>query len=318
MSTLIKSVQSNVKAAQAANPAPNTASPVKTVEKQAVKVEGTPPVAQVEAKPELKPWETVKHKIKVNDVEQELDYQDLINRAQKGMGADSKYQEAAAMRKQAETALRMLKEDPTKAYKLLGIDNNTQKQWAIKYLEEQAVESMLTPEQKAARDERNQLLSAAQELEALKKEKQQTELAQRQAVLEQQLGDKIVTTLDSSGLPKTREVVKRIAQKMLTYREAGFKQVTPQDVIDDVKQEYQSDLKAMLGGSAEDQLEAFLGDETVQKLIASRNKKIVAKNSPFTASPKGNTKKVDSKGKDTKKEYKGNQWRSELENKFKK
>lgn len=270
---------------------------------------------KVEAKPELKPWETMKHKIKVNDAEQELSYTELLERAQKGMGADTRFQEAAAMRKQAEQALKLLKTDPTQAFKLLDVDP---KSWAAKYLEEAAYEAMLSPEQKAQRDEKNSLMAQARELEALKKEKTDAATAKVREQIEQQLSQQVISALDTSGLPKTKEVVKRIAQKMITWREAGYKQVTPADVIADVKQEYQDDLKAMLGGAGEDQLEAFLGDETVKKLINKRNKTIQDKNSPFKAAAKNPTKKSSGKAAEVPKPMKGADWRRSLVEKWSK
>lgn len=235
---------------------------------------------------EPKPWETVKHKIKVNDVDQEFSYQELIDRAQKGMGADSRFQEAAQMRKQAEAALKLFKTDPTQAFKLLNVDP---KSWAAKYLEESAFEAMLTPEQKAARDEKNSMLSKIEELEALKKEKNDAANAQLMAKVEKQLGDQVIQALEASNMPKTREVVKRIAQKMLVYRQAGYKDVTAADVMPYVKQEYQEDLKALLGGTAEDQLEGFLGEDTVKKLINYRNQQIQDSQSPFKSKPRNNS-----------------------------
>lgn len=321
MSKLGAIAQATAANIQANTPATNvqssqTTTTVKTPEQVAQQATS---VVKPEIKVEPKPWETVKHKIKYNDAEQELSYQDLISNAQKGIGADAKYQEAAQMRKQAESALRLLKEDPSKAYQLLGITSEQQKQWAVKYLEDQAMEAMLTPQQKTERDERNKLLSAAQELEALKKERSDEQNKAVQAQVEQELGNSIISTLETAGLPKTRETVKRIAQKMLTYREAGFKQVTPADVISDVKREYQEDLKAMLGGAAEDQLEAFLGDDAVKKLIASRNKKILDKNSPFNASPKNSSTKKSSnkKAEPAQPVFKGNAWRRSVVDQWK-
>lgn len=232
----------------------------------------------VETKVEPKPWESVKHKIKYNDQDQELSYQELVDRAQKGMGADSKYQEAAALRKQATAALEALKTNPTEAFKLLGTDA---RKWAQEYLEEVASDAMLTPEQKRDRDERNDLKSKAKELEELKKAKEEEGNKVVRERIEKELSEKVIGALETSGLPKTKEVVKRIAQKMITWREAGFKQVQPADVIADVKKEYMEDLKALLGGAGEDQLEAFLGEESVKKLIKSRNKKIESKQGTF-------------------------------------
>lgn len=271
------------------------------------------PEVKVEAKPEPKPWETAKHKIKYNDADQELSYQELIERAQKGMGADAKYQEAAAMRKQAEAALKLLKTDPTQAFKHLGVDA---KQWASKYFEEIALESMLTDEQKADRDEKNKLMSAARELEEMKKANKEAEIKKFQEQYEQKLGQDMISTIEASGLPKTKEVGIRIAKKMMLYRDAGYKNVTPADVITEVKTEMMADIKSLLGNSDEGQLAAFLGDDAVKKLITARNKTIQSAQSPFNKT--GSSKKAASKPKQEapKPELRGNQWRKNIEAKF--
>lgn len=267
-----------------------------------------------ETKPTPQPWETVKHKIKYNDADQELSYQELIDRAQKGMGADSKYQEAAGLRKQATSALEALKSNPTEAFKLLGMDP---RKWAQEYLEQMASDAMLSPEEMADRNERDDLRNKARELDELKKANEEEGNKVVRDRVEKELGDKVIGALEQSGLPKTKEVVKRIAQKMIVWREAGFKQVEPKDVIDDVKKEYMDDLKALLGGAQEDQLEAFLGEESVKKLIKNRNKKIEEKQGKF-----GKTDKQQPSSSNKKQSKKENQtpteWRRELEAKYKK
>lgn len=267
-----------------------------------------------ETKPNPQPWETVKHKIKYNDADQELSYQELIDRAQKGMGADSKYQEAAGLRKQATSALEALKSNPTEAFKLLGMDP---RKWAQEYLEQMASDAMLSPEEMADRNERDELRNKARELDELKKANEEEGNKVVRDRVEKELGDKVIGALEQSGLPKTKEVVKRIAQKMIVWREAGFKQVEPKDVIDDVKKEYMDDLKALLGGAQEDQLEAFLGEESVKKLIKNRNKKIEEKQGKFGKTDK--QQPSSSNKKQSKKEVQTpTEWRRELEAKYKK
>lgn len=58
--------------------------------------------------------ETPKHKIKVNGEEQELTVEELIALAQKGVGAEQKFEEAARLRREAEEMRAQPKEEPSK------------------------------------------------------------------------------------------------------------------------------------------------------------------------------------------------------------
>ena len=230
-------------------------------------------------------------KVKVDGQELEVDENELIKGYTHGKAAAKRMEEAAMTRKEAEQVLRIFKDNPREAFKLLGRDA---RQFAEQIINDELQEAMLSPQERELRDYKRKV----EEYEGQRRQAQEEyERQQMEAELARQaetIQTDIINTLETAGLPKTERTVGRIVYYMQAALQAGYN-VTPKDVVQQVREDYKHDLNSLLGGLPEDALEAFLGAETVRKIAKSTVKQAKA---PSTV-PK--TVNADRKPKDDKK-----------------
>lgn len=209
-------------------------------------------------------------KVKVDNEEIEVDEEELKRGYTHARAAAKRMEEASRTRKEAEEVLKILKENPKYVMEKLGLNP---RQFAEMVINEELQEAMLDPKDKELREYKRQLERyQAQEREAREAyEREQKELEMQRYT--QEIQTQIVDVLETSGLPKTERTIGRIAYYMQAALQAGFENVTPKDVIDHVKKDYQFDLKQMLGGLTEEQLEAYLDQDLVRKIAKSTVKK---------------------------------------------
>lgn len=204
-------------------------------------------------------------KVKVDGQEMEVDESELIKGYTHGKAAAKRMEEAALSRKEAEQVLRMFRENPKEAFKLLGRDA---RQFAEQVINDELQEAMLSPQERELRDYKRKV----EEYESQsRRAKEQYEREQMEADIARQaetIQGEIISTLESAGLPKTERTVSRIVYYMQAALQAGYN-VGPKDVIQQVREDYKHDLNSLLGGLPEDALEAFLGADTVRKIAKS-------------------------------------------------
>lgn len=220
------------------------------------------------AVPGAAPGETVAetmarmYKVKVDGQEIEVDENELVNGYSQAKASQKRMQEAAMSRKEAESVLRMFKENPRQAMTRLGIDV---RQLAESVIQDELSEAMLSPEQKELRQYKRQLEEYQSQEKSAKEQYEKQQQEQEMARYTEQIQSEIVSTLDTAGLPKTERTVGRIAYYMQSAISAGYPNVTPADVIEYVKNDYVADFKSFLGGMSEDQIEMFLGSDVLRK-----------------------------------------------------
>lgn len=197
--------------------------------------------------------------------------EEVLSYLQKAEASDSKFQEAAAVRKAAIQFIDDLKKNPRKVLSdpNIGVDL---KKFAEEIMNETLQEMEKSPEQR----EREKL---QKELEALRKEKEdekksweEKEFTRMQAEHEKQLETDISAALDIGGLPKTPRTVKAMAEMMMIALENGI-DLSPADIAPIVKNTTLTEFKEVVGSLSDDQLEDFLGKEILGRL----RKKNVAK-----------------------------------------
>ena len=210
------------------------------------------------------------YKVTVNGAEREVGEEDLIRGYQKGLSADEKFQQANEQYKIAEEVLRLFKTSPKEAMAKLGMDA---KQFAEQVLQEHMEELQLTDEQRELRDAKRRLDEYQKREAAEKAEQSRREVEAFQTQFDQQIQTDIMGALDSAGLPKNEYTVGRFAYWMDVALNQRGTYVPAQEVVHLVNQEYQQDLKAMLGALPEDKLLAFLGDDLSKKALKASAKK---------------------------------------------
>jgi hypothetical protein len=126
---------------------------------------------------------------------------------------------------------------------------------------EQLEREKIQAELQAAREEANKL-KAERESEQFEKLKEQA-AAQIETEIEQ--------ALDAhKTLPKSRHIVKRIADSMLWAMGNGFDEVTAEDVMPLVEKEWREEMGRLMDDSPEDVLEQLIGQRNIERLRAKR------------------------------------------------
>ena len=234
------------------------------------------------------------YKVTVDGVESEVDEDELRRGYAHNKAASKRMEEAAMSRKEAEMVIRLFKENPRQAFQMLGSDA---RKFAEDVINQELREAMLSPQERELRDYK----AKVDAYESERRQAQQTyEQQQMEAAINKQaesIQSEIINTLDSAGLPKTDRTVSRIVYYLQSALQAGYPNVGPKDVIEQVKQDYIQDFKSMIGGLSEDQIEMFLGQDLVRKVAkstvkAEKKAQVVPKDVNANRTPSKEAKKI--------------------------
>jgi len=212
------------------------------------------------------------------DLSSDDDLEKLREFAQKGEGADQKFQEAAQLRKQMESFVQLMQEDPIKALQELGHDPDM---IAEAHMQKRIEEMKKSPEQLELEKLRAEIEQERKKAEKLENEKFEAEQARIQEEYSRQLDVDITNALESSELPKSAYVVKRLAENLIIGLEKN-PDITVADVLPVVEKQIKGEIQQMFGAMPEDVIERILGDETSNRLRKRRLKRM--KKTPQTAS----------------------------------
>jgi hypothetical protein len=225
--------------------------------------------------------EAKKYKVKINDAEQEVDEAELLRGYQLSKASQAKMQEAAQIKQQATEAIKLMKTNPKLAATHLGIDIL---KLAKEIMNEDIQEKLLTPEQKKIRDDQKRL----KEYEARDKAQKEAADAAEATKLEQHYANdysnKIITALETIGLPHVGPAGAFVVKRMTSYMLAAMKngvELDPKDVAPMVKQDYIEEQKALLGGMDDENLISFLGDEFTGRISKAQLKKLQTSQNPI-------------------------------------
>lgn len=170
-----------------------------------------------------------------------------------------------------------------------NLSKEQKRQLAEAILKEDLEESQKTPEQK----EKEELAKKYEALLAEKAAMEEERRTQEQARLEQEaaieLENEIVQAIEIGQLPKSTYISKKIADLAYIAYANGI-DLSVNDIIPFVKQQYKKDLAEMLGVLNDDEVEMLVSKERIRQI---RNKQIQA------VKPKENAPKAPLKTQDT-------------------
>lgn len=246
-----------------------------------------------------------KYKAKVNGKEKEIELdlnndEEVLKYIQKAMASDEKFREAATIRKQMESLVQALKEDPRQvlSHPSLGVDLKT---FAENILNEAMEEELKTPEQKAQEALQKELEEKNKKLEEIEQRAREAELARIEEQEFRQLDQEITSALsDIQDLPKSPYVVKRLTDAMIDAVNKGYTEVRVQDVLPIVRDKVKQELKAMFDIMPEEALEEVMGSNNLNRL---RKKRLARRKKPVegASNVKDSGKKEASKSKSAEK-----------------
>jgi hypothetical protein len=199
-------------------------------------------------------------KIKLKDKEYTQD--ELIKEFDTLREGSSKLQE---LQQQAEQLVELLKTDPGRILGKIGANREAIEKW---YYETHIAPEMLTPEQRQAKadsEELAQYRAQNQQLEQERAERQQQELKSK---YQKEFTDRINEALDTAGLPKTDWTLQRAANYLKQGYQAGNKEISAADAVNQVKQDWIELQKSVVSKMSPEELANHLGEDTLSKLRA--------------------------------------------------
>jgi len=227
---------------------------------------------EVKAKDAKKP-NIKKFKSKSGEIEVDMNDGTEVERLiQKGVGANETFEEAALIRRNAESFVAALKENPFKilAHPSLGLDV---RKAAEDYLWEQIQHEKLSPEEKAFK-EREARLNAFEEAEEMKVKAEQTKREEAKRTKQREHWINVINKgLEKHGLPKNAWTLEETAKRMKVAIEGGDSDVTPDDVMPSIKSDWVAMFKSQIGSLDGDSLSNLFGKDVVTKINKSEIKK---------------------------------------------
>lgn len=259
--------------APAAAPVENAALSVGSesqVEGQEVQSEGEVEASPAPTQSEIKRLNKLKLKVHGQEIEEELPFEIeedpeiveyLTKNLQLGKAAQRAMQEKASYEQQVKHFFQGMKTNTKEYLAQMGIDP---KEFAAQVIEEEIKRAQLTPEQIQAMELQEEL---KREREARQKEKElyeRQEFERMQAVEYDRIDSQMSEALESSDLPKTPYVVRKMAEYMLLGAKRNI-DLSPKDVLPLVREELLGDLKTIINSLGEDAAEEFIGKEVMTR-----------------------------------------------------
>lgn len=246
-----------------------------------------------------------KFTIKVDGQVLELSKDEMVKYAQLGKAGQARMEEAARIKTEAMQLVKMLRDNPEAVLAdpyVLGSEEKVI-ELAQKILSKKMEDEQKSPEAR----EKERLEKELEELrQKVKQDEEQRQAAEYERMVQQQeaqLEEQITEALETSGLPKSPFVLKRLADVMIAAAE-NEKDISPKQALNIVKREMQKDIREYIDALQEDALEEFISAEKVKKL---RNRQIAKLKAEQAAAPKPTeTKEVASAPVEAKKNEKIN------------
>jgi hypothetical protein len=227
--------------------------------------------------------------LKVNGkiVNKKIDLSDenaVRNELQLSAAARQAMQETANLKKLYESEVSRLRQDPFSVLAELGLDPD---QLAEMRIQQRIEEMKKSPEQLEKEKIQIELQAAREEARKLKEERESEQFEKLKEQAAAQIESEIEQALDShKTLPKSRHIVKRIADSMLWAMNNGYDQVTAEDVMPLVEKEWRDEMSRLMDDSPEDILEQLIGQRNIERLRAKRLNAMNTSNTKTAASVK--------------------------------
>lgn len=207
------------------------------------------------------------YKIKVDGEEVELSRDEMIKYAQLGRAGQKRMAEAAQIKKEAAELIDLLRSDPEAILSdpaILGSRDEVVK-FAQKILAQQLEEEQKSPEIREKEALQKEVEQLRKQMKEESERKQQEEYERLVAQEEAKLQNEINDAIESSGLPASPFVLKRISDVLIMAAENN-KEISAKQAMSIVKKEMMRDVKELLGSSPEDALEDLIGSDRIKSL----------------------------------------------------
>lgn len=286
--------QTTATPAAAPAPAPQASAPAAaSVAPPAQTAEATPAETASAAKQEAAAIAR-RLKLKLDGAEYELPEEEVVRLAQMGAVSGKRFQEASALRKQAETVLEMLTKTPAAALKKV-MDPKAYRDMLEQELMEIVKREAETPEAKEKREMQEKLKSYEQReretAEAAEKQKQEAAAAAKAKAEQDKMNewvkkfDAVFTdALGKADLPKNAYTVKRMVELQRVNLKKGLN-LDADSLAKIVREDYAAELKHWVGAAEGDKLLDILGTDLTGKISKAQIRKLKSANQQKFTNP---------------------------------
>lgn len=271
------------------------------------------------ATPEAKPLtqaqkEKFQYVIDGEQVEEEIDFSDkeaLKKRFQLGHAAQKRMAEAKAAKAKAYEIVKAFEDDPGNILERLGPKGM---EAAEKFLMKKIQEQMKSPEEREYEMTKAELAKYKEQEKLAKEAEEKQKISAQEAKYAQEFEATILSALDKSQLPKTPDLVKRMAYIMSKNLELGL-DLSPDELALEVRKEQHELVKSLSKDASVEQLLEMLGPDIANKIRKHDLEKLKAKRnqvvSPESAQVFENSEKKSNRG------LSRDEWREQIEARLK-
>lgn len=219
----------------------------------------------------------LKKKLKIvvdgKEYDEELDFNDekkLKEYLQKAKAFDSRSREVAQMKQQMELLASMLRDNPEELLSKAGHDVSS---LAERVIQREIERMQKSPEEIEREELRKQVEEYKRKEEELQKQAQDAEMEKLRNQHATQLENDIQSALEATNsiLPKKNpRIYQKIAGTMILAMKQGHTNVSVQDVLPIVENEYRQELRDIVLGGSDDLLEDLLTKERLNQYRKSK------------------------------------------------
>lgn len=224
---------------------------------------------------EIKKYKKLQLKFNGKEIEEDLDFEVddkqrewMTKQRQKAMLADHKANEYSQLEREVGAFIQELRTNPRKALQnpAIGMDI---KRFAAEILQEEIEQSQKSPEQIEKEEMQRELEELKAEREREKSENEARELTRLEEREFERYDQLLSQAIESSDLPKSPYVVKKMTEYMMLAVENGI-DVQPSDVIGIVRDDIHKDIQDMFQVMPAEVIEQIVGKGTLDKLRKKR------------------------------------------------
>lgn len=251
-------------------------------------VQNDPTATKAEKKEAARRLKALRLKIDGREVEEQLPFEIpdtpeaveyMKRQLQMSKAAQKRMGEKAALEQEVSRFLQELRSNPRKVLQdpSFGVDV---KKLAAEIIEEEIANSQKSPEQLEREKLERELMELREQRKKEQEDYQKREFERLQQMEYERYDNLMTQALETSDLPKSPYVVKKMADYMMMGLSEGI-DVTPQDVLPLVREEILEDIREMAQAMPIETLEKLFGGDVLSKI----RKKNVAKAKSAQAIP---------------------------------
>lgn len=178
-------------------------------------------------------------------------------------GANQKFEEAAAMRKQVQAVVGMLSSNTEEALRRAGIDPF---EWAQQQVAKRFKHEQMSPEERANQEREASLQQREQMLREREEQIQKQVEAETVNRWQQRFEQSFETALEQVGLPKSKRALARMADIAESYLQAGADDVLFTDIAQQVRDEMAEENVSLLGDLPDEAVLSVLPKSVIEKI----------------------------------------------------